>query len=112
MIKSGVIEKNETWSGAITVRGDVVIPEKVSVRVTPGTRIKFESRSDFESGEKREAVEALTLPVPGRKVDASRPYIVVRGVFEAYGEAKDRVVIGNEGWGGGEYFFLTEKSSA
>lgn len=108
MIKSGVIDNNETWSGKITIRGDVVIPEDVFVRVAPGTKIQFEAGAAFESEEKRKTIDELKLPVPGGKADASRPYIVVHGALEVHGEGKNRVAIGNEGWGGG-ILLLTEK---
>lgn len=37
----GVLEDDVTWSGTVLVRGDVVIPDTVTLTIDPGTLIKF-----------------------------------------------------------------------
>lgn len=43
--KSGTISSNETWSGTITVAGDVVIQNAV-VTVMPGTQVRFNTSNN------------------------------------------------------------------
>ena len=45
--KSGVLKKDEVWSGTILVIGDVVIEEGVTLNIKPGTKVLFaNSRND------------------------------------------------------------------
>lgn len=47
---SGTLASNETWSGVVTLTGDVVVPEKVTLTIQPGTTIRSYSNEDETGG--------------------------------------------------------------
>lgn len=46
--RSGTISKNETWSGTISVTGDITVPKKVTLTIKPGTTIKIKPSRDYQ----------------------------------------------------------------
>lgn len=110
--RSGIIEKDERWSGEITVTGDIVIPEHVRVTVAAGTVIRFNAPSAWNSDEIAGTLAALNRePWIPEKFDAKRCFILVKGVLTISGAQDDPVTVGNEGWGGG-IIFLSEQECA
>ncbi len=41
---------DETWSGDITLTGDIEIPQGITLTIKPGTKIKFTAQSDDQHG--------------------------------------------------------------
>ena len=41
IIKYGIINTNENWSGEINLIGDVIISNNATLTITPGTKLKF-----------------------------------------------------------------------
>lgn len=41
--KSGVISSDEVWSGRIIIKGDVIVPEGVTLTIKPGTIVGFDA---------------------------------------------------------------------
>lgn len=50
--KSGVLKKDETWSGEIYVVGDLVVPKGITLTIKPGTVIKVRHSRDYRKPEK------------------------------------------------------------
>ena len=47
---SGPLTGDETWSGTVTLTGDVIVPSGVSLTINPGTTIQFQALNDDQSG--------------------------------------------------------------
>ena len=47
---SGALTGDETWSGTVTLTGDVTVPSGVSLTIAPGTTIQFQALNDDQSG--------------------------------------------------------------
>ncbi|HMV26017.1 MAG TPA: energy transducer TonB, partial [bacterium] len=73
--KSGVIRKDETWEGVITVTGDVTIPEGITVRIRPNTLIRFMANQDDEAG----------------GIDVAKSELIVEGILRAEGQEKFQI---------------------
>lgn len=48
-IRYGALETSETWSGNITISGDILIGENCTLKIEPGTTITFVANSDSTS---------------------------------------------------------------
>lgn len=46
LTKSGVLTRDEAWSGTVIVTGDVTVPKGVTLTIEPGTIVKFETEDD------------------------------------------------------------------
>jgi len=74
---SGVLSQDESWSGVVSVTGDVVIPAGRTLTVTPGTQILFQALlDDRSSGD-----------------DPSRPELIVEGALVVEGSGLDPVLM-------------------
>lgn len=47
LVQKGVIKKDTTWSGDVLIKGDVEIPEGVTLLIMPGTKVRFAKIKDF-----------------------------------------------------------------
>ncbi len=47
---SGVMATNETWSGTVTLTGDVTVPNNVTLTILPGTRVECWDKTDDQAG--------------------------------------------------------------
>ncbi|MCP4705530.1 MAG: hypothetical protein GY865_13095, partial [candidate division Zixibacteria bacterium] len=47
---SGTLNEDETWSGTITVTGDVIVPEGMTLTLLPGTEVLFSANYDDTTG--------------------------------------------------------------
>jgi hypothetical protein len=47
---SGVLTENETWSGTVTLTGDVTVPVGMTLTIEPGTEVVFPAGSDDTGG--------------------------------------------------------------
>ena len=68
---SGTLNKDENWSGEIVLTGDVTVPEHVSLNISAGTSITFQSLSDDQSSGS----------------DTSRSELIIRGNLVGAGTA-------------------------
>ncbi len=66
---SGVISANETWSGTVSLTGDVTVGTNVTLTVLPGTRVRCDARADDRHA----------------GVNASRIELIVNGALKAEG---------------------------
>ncbi len=73
---SGTVVADQTWDGAITVTGDVKVPEDVTLTILPGTVITFAARRDDAQG----------------GVDNSRCELIIQGALNADGSAGSEIV--------------------
>ena len=44
--RSGALTTSETWSGTITISGDILIGNNCTLTIEPGTTVKFTANSD------------------------------------------------------------------
>jgi len=75
----GVLPGSETWSGAITIVGDVTVPVGVTLTIAPGAVISFAGTDSMGSG-----------------TDTSRPELIVEGTLSASGSAAQPVELKNQ----------------
>lgn len=47
--KSGVLQRDETWSGEIHVVGQLVVPQGITLTIEPGTTVKFKHSRDYKN---------------------------------------------------------------
>ena len=47
---SGTLLTNETWSGTVTLTGDVTVPSHLTLTIEPGTEVVFPVKSDDQAG--------------------------------------------------------------
>ena len=69
---SGTLGSNETWSGTVTVTGDIIVPSGVTLTIDPGTTVRFSALSDdTRSGEDLSLCELIVygvLNAPGTEI--------------------------------------------
>ena len=73
----GVISENTTWSGVITLDGDVTIPRGVTLTIDPGSRILCSPKTDKTSG----------------GIDPERIELIVQGTLQAKGTGSDGQIV-------------------
>ncbi|MCP4045671.1 MAG: hypothetical protein GY732_06735, partial [Gammaproteobacteria bacterium] len=66
---TGTLENDETWTGEITLTGDVTVPEGINLTLSPGAVIKFLAFSDDQ----------------GAGNNTSRSELVINGTLSAQG---------------------------
>ncbi len=74
---SGTLTEDETWSGIVTITGDVRVPDEITLTIDPGTVVKFTALGDdTHSG-----------------ADASRCELIIdQGVLTAEGESGNEII--------------------
>ena len=72
---SGALTSNEAWAGLVDITGDVTVPSGVTLRITPGTTVRFAALSDDTSSGS----------------DTSRCELIVQGVLRAEGVSGNEV---------------------
>lgn len=74
---SGVMTNNETWSGIVTLTGDVTVPDNVTLTILPGTRVAAWDKYDDQAG----------------GLNTSRIELIVnRGILNAVGTSNNPIV--------------------
>ena len=61
IIKYGIINTNETWSGEINLIGDVVVSANTTLTIEPGTILKFANYDISNLGEDPNYTEIIVL---------------------------------------------------
>lgn len=57
---SGIISANETWSGTVTLTGDVTVPANVTLTILPGTQIAaYDNYDDVAGGTNSNRIELI-----------------------------------------------------
>ena len=57
---SGALTADETWSGTMTLEGDVTVPEEITLTIAPGTKVLSKRRQDTtSSGLDKSAIEIV-----------------------------------------------------
>jgi len=72
---SGVLKSDETWEGVVTITGDVIVPEGITLVIKPNALIKFSSATDDQKG----------------GYDATKCELIVEGVLRAEGKDKYQI---------------------
>ncbi|MCP5009068.1 MAG: hypothetical protein GY942_03715, partial [Aestuariibacter sp.] len=73
---SGALTADETWSGSVTLTGDVTVPSGVTLTIDPGAVVSFSALSDDQGGGS----------------DSARTELVVEGALSAVGTVSDPIV--------------------
>ncbi len=73
---SGTLPGNETWSGVVTLTGDVTVPVGVTLQIQPGTTVIFPAGSDSTSG----------------GTDTTKTELIVNGTLKALGVEGSEIV--------------------
>ena len=58
---SGTLAGNETWSGTVTLTGDVTVPVGVTLTINPGTEVVFPAGSDDTGGGEESGLTELIV---------------------------------------------------
>ncbi|GAB1401826.1 hypothetical protein MASR1M68_07370 [Elusimicrobiota bacterium] len=110
ILKSGLIEKNEKWSGNILIDASVTILNGVKVVVAPGTVIKFTNKDVSVNGKQDHKLDFLFNKFNIEKEQyQKRPSINVYGSFFVAGQKDNIIRIGNCGWDG--HIFIAKNGS-
>ncbi|MDD4166736.1 MAG: hypothetical protein PHN29_06905, partial [Endomicrobiaceae bacterium] len=101
VLKSGLISKDEKWSGNILVDGNITILKGITVKVEPGTIINFANKNSEAENEENQKVNFLFDEFDIEKERYSRKISInVYGSFFIFGEKNNRIKIGNCNWNG------------
>ena len=80
--RSGKLSGDETWSGTVQMTGDVIVPEGITLTISPGTVIKLADYDDTAGGKYPDRCELIIygkLKIEGDKKDTIT-FISKRGV--------------------------------
>ena len=73
---SGAMTVNETWSGTVSLVGDVTVLSNVTLTILPGTKIQCDARADNQNG----------------GINTARIELIVNGVVSAVGSAAQPIL--------------------
>ncbi|HEY6000332.1 MAG TPA: right-handed parallel beta-helix repeat-containing protein, partial [bacterium] len=73
---SGLLTADETWSGVVTLTGDVTVPPGVTLTIAPGTTVIFPSQRDDQAG----------------GANPARAELIVQGTLDAAGAAGSTIL--------------------
>ena len=73
---SGSLTDDETWSGTVTLTGDITVPDGVTLTIEPGTQVRAMALNDDQGG----------------GTDTSRIELIVNGVLSAAGTEGSPIV--------------------
>ena len=101
VLKSGIIYKDEEWSGNIIITDDVVIPKNVKILIKPDTKIKFLKKSQNILFNKKIKLNYLIkkFNLPKEQYE-NKISINIYGSFLSIGTKEQPIFIGNDGWDG------------
>ncbi len=89
--KSGVINKDEVWSGTIYVTGDINVVEGVTLTILPGTVIKIALTDDQHKGSD-EPFTDINFPKDPPFYEKEKITILISGTLNAVGTSDNRIV--------------------
>ena len=89
--KSGVINKDEVWSGTIYVTGDINVVEGVTLTILPGTVIKIALTDDQHKGSD-EPFTDINFPKDPPFYEKEKITIRIAGTLNAIGTSDKRIV--------------------
>ncbi len=95
--RSGRIDRDEVWTGEVTVRDYLIIDRKTRVTVLPGASIRFERAEGWFIPVLRSGLDGL------EELDSLHPKILVYGSFDIMG-SREAPVTFSENSGGIHYF--------
>ena len=99
MIKTGIIEKNEVWSGEVLIRGDLTIAKDITVTVMSGSRVIYDGGNGFKNPEKEKLIRNTSIDPDALEKLAEKNFMFVEGRLVAEGKASELVSFE----GGGEF---------
>ena len=76
LIKYGVINTNETWSGEINLIGDVIVSTNTTLTIEPGTTLKFANYDINNLGEDPNYTEIIVLGTLVSNSPTENPIII------------------------------------
>jgi hypothetical protein len=91
VVKSGVLNKDEVWSGTIHVTGDINVIEGVTLTILPGTVIKVALTDDQHKG-RDEPMTDIYFPKDPPFYEKEKITIYIGGILNAVGTADNRII--------------------
>ena len=89
--RTGVIKKNETWGGNISVTGDITVKNGITLTVLPGAIVTVAAFSDDQRGGKDHPHDP-PFPQDPDRMETKSTVITVRGRLNAMG-TKDKKIV-------------------
>ncbi|MBS3166247.1 right-handed parallel beta-helix repeat-containing protein [Candidatus Woesearchaeota archaeon] len=88
---SGTIDKNQIWSGNISVTGDITVEEDITLTILPGTIVTVTAFSDDQQEGKDHPHDPPFPKDPDRK-ETSSTIIQINGFLNASGTPKNKII--------------------
>ncbi len=111
VVKSGVLDKDEVWSGRIHVTGDIDVMEGVTLTILPGTIVKIALTDDQHKGRDEPVTGGIHFPKDPPFYEKEKISIYIRGTLNAIGTPDNMIVFTSESatpttqdWGGLDIF--------
>jgi len=111
VVKSGVINKDEVWSGKIHVTGDIDVIEGVTLTILPGTIIKVALTDDQHKGRDEPLTGDIHFPKDPPFYEKEKITIRILGTLNAIGTPDKMIVFTSKSatpttqdWGGLDIF--------
>ncbi len=111
VVKSGVLNKDEIWSGTIHVTGDIDVIEGATLTILPGTVIKVALTDDQHKGRDEPITGDVHFPKDPPFYEKEKITIRISGTLNAIGTPDNMIVFTSESatpttqdWGGLDIF--------
>jgi len=111
VVKSGVFNKDEVWSGRIHVTGDIDVIEGVTLTILPGTIVKVALTDDQHKGRDEPLTGDIYFPKDPPFYEKEKITIRISGTLNAIGTPDNMIVFTSESktpttqdWGGLDIF--------
>jgi hypothetical protein len=95
VVKTGVLDNDETWEGIISVTGDFRVPQGVTLNISPGTLVLVSALSDDQKSGGTSGQDHYNpkKPVCDEAYTQSRVEIMIDGSLIARGTAAEPIII-------------------
>ena len=111
VVKSGVINEDEVWSGKIHVTGDIDVIEGVTLTILPGTIVKVALTDDQHKGRDEPVTGDIYFPKDPPFYEKEKITIRISGTLNAIGTPDNMIVFTSKSatpttqdWGGLDIF--------
>ena len=91
-VKSGVLDKDETWSGTIHVTGDIDVLEGTTLTILPGTVIKVALTDDQHKGSDEPLTGDIYFPKDPPFYFKQKITITIHGILNAVGTPDNKII--------------------
>ncbi len=92
--KTGMILKDEVWSGTIHITGDIWVPKWVTLTIKPGTKILIKANSDDQNAGGEHIQDEITSEDPSSKREYTESHINIgiSGTLTAVGTPEEKII--------------------